>query len=90
MFSIELAGICSNASAGSNIDGRPSINTLKLLLPRRLTLPSISTVTEGIFSRMSIAVPELAEKFSPTLITFLSISYEIGARSPLTTTSLTP
>ena len=55
---IELAAVCCRTSCASIIDGRPSINTVKLPLPLRLTFPSISTVTEGTFSSTSAALPE--------------------------------
>ena len=55
--SIVFAGICCRASLPSSTLGRPSIKTVKLELPRKLTFPSISTLTEGVFSKASIAEP---------------------------------
>ena len=43
--------------------GLPSTRKLILLLPRSITVPSISTVTDGIFSRTSSALPPLAAMF---------------------------
>ena len=40
--------------------GFPSIKILTFSLPRRLTLPSASTVTEGTLSKTSLAVPPFA------------------------------
>jgi len=84
ILSIVLAGICCSASLGSSIVGRPSINNEKLPLPRSLTLPSISTLTDGTFSRTSTAEPEIEVLCPLTLITFLSIWYSTGDLLPIT------
>ena len=72
MFSMALEGICCNASDASSTEGRPSIKTVKLPLPRRRTEPSRSTVTDGTLLSTSTAVPEAAVRCPSTLITFLS------------------
>ena len=60
------------------------MRTVKFPLPRRLTLPSMSTSTEGTFSRTSTAVPEVAVVCWLTLMTFLSISKVSAGRSAVT------
>ena len=88
ILSIVLAGICSRASDGSSTDGLPSINKVKFELPLRETFPSISTLTEGAFSKISTAVPDVAVNCSLTLIIFLSILYSIDAFFSLTSIPL--
>ena len=73
MFSITLAGICSSISEASKIEGLPSTKTVKFEFPRKLTFPSISTLTDGTFSKTSTAVPLAAVICLLTGITFLSI-----------------
>ena len=72
-FSIASAGIKRKASAILiAFDGFPSISTLTLSLPRKLTFPSTSTETEGILSKTSLTVPPFTIRSFPTLYTFLS------------------
>ena len=52
--------------------GFPSIKILTLWDPLKLTFPSISKSIEGIFSKISSAVPPLLLKSLPTLKTRLS------------------
>ena len=85
MFSIELAGICCKASFGSIIVGLPSINNVKLPLPLNSTFPSISTFTDGTFSKTSTAEPDIAVFCSLTFITFLSMWYSTGDLFAVTT-----
>jgi len=87
IFSTAAAGILSRASCGSSTEGLPSIITVKFELPRRETFPSISTSTEGTFSRISTAVPPLAERNCDASITRLSILYETAGFSASTKTS---
>ena len=71
---IILAGICSSASAALKGVGLPSIRTVKLELPRNDTFPSMSTVTEGLLARTSMAVPLAEVGKNAGSSTFLSIS----------------
>ena len=89
MFWMADEGICFRASLPLSTLGRPSIKTVKLDEPRRLTFPSISTSTEGVFSSTVIAVPPAALMSLVTLITFLSILYSTLFRSATTSTSPT-
>ena len=73
--------ILSIASAGINrkastiliaLDGFPSIKMVTFSFPRRLTLPSTSTDTDGTLSKTSLTVPPFTIISLPTLYTFLS------------------
>ena len=68
-------------------EGLPFISIVTLLLPRRLTAPSISTSTDGMFCMMSLAEPDVLITSCPTLYTFRSSrAVNVGLR-PCTTTS---
>ena len=54
--------ICARLSAESP-EARPLIHTVTSLLPRKDTSPSLSTSTEGILVRTSLAVPPVEEIF---------------------------
>ena len=60
MVSMLLAGICCRASEPCKMLGRPSMSTVNEELPRKLTLPSMSTWTEGVFSKAVTAEPPCA------------------------------
>ena len=90
-LSISLPCNCLNAFGPSNpiiLAGLPSINILTLCDPLRLMLPSISKSIDGIFSRISSAVPPLLLKSFPTLKTLLSNFNSKLLLSALTVTSL--
>jgi len=63
MISIDLIifeGMRSRDDAGSVLkipDGFPLTRNTMLLFPRMLTLPSLSTVTDGMFFSISLTVP---------------------------------
>jgi len=62
--SMESAGNCESTSARlaapiKALD-RPSIRICTLVSPRKLTLPSMSTCTEGMFCSTSAALPVVA------------------------------
>ena len=61
-----------NIPANKRKVGFPSIYTLNPLLPRKVTSPSTSTRTEGVFSRISTAVPPLLMRLFEASIIFLS------------------
>ena len=74
-LSISLPCNCLKAFGPSNpiiLAGLPSIKILTLCEPLRLMLPSISKSMDGMFSRISSAVPPLLLKSLPTLNTLLS------------------
>ena len=90
MRSIELAGNCCNTSAlvfPIKGDGRPLIRISTASEPLKLTLPSISTSTEGIFFNTSLAVPLCAIISCVTLYTLRSIEVFSTAFFPVTVTS---
>ena len=68
-------------------DGLPSIKILTFSFPRKLTFPSTSTDTEGIFESTSLTVPPFTIKSFPTLNTFLSSLISTVVFSARTTTS---
>ena len=89
-FSTVEAGICSSNDARSLLSsslGRPLTNTLTLLEPRSVTLPSLSTATLGTCSSTSVAVPPLLTIFLSTLMTRLSNWYSTIERSAVTSTA---
>ena len=91
--SIDSAGNCLNASVEFNPtkpDGLPFIKILTSSFPRRATLPSTSTETEGTLSSTSLTVPPLTVKSLPTLITFLSTFCCMVETSAITVTSSKP
>ncbi|MDD4363475.1 MAG: hypothetical protein PHD33_04610 [Atribacterota bacterium] len=75
--SILLAGSCCKTSARVRafirVDGLPFIRICTFSFPLRLTFPSTSTCTDGIFCIRSLADPEELIKSCPTLNVFLSI-----------------
>ena len=74
-FSIDSAGNCLNASVEfnpTNPDGLPLIRIRTLSFPRKATLPSTSTDTDGTLSKTSLTVPPRTVKSYPTLYIFLS------------------
>jgi len=68
-------------------DGLPSINIFTFSLPRKATVPSASTVTEGTLSKTSLTVPPLTIMSLPTLYTRLSNFISTVDFSAITTTS---
>ena len=62
-------------------EGLPSIRIRTFSLPRRLTLPSTSTVTDGMLSSISCAVPPLLARSFPTVNIFLSNAKVVSLRS---------
>ncbi len=68
--------------------GLPSMKMVTLGLPRRLTAPVWSTLTEGTFWSTSVAVPPTAVRSLATFTTRLSRLAVTGGRSPCTTTSV--
>ena len=76
ILSIVFAGICCNTSAlffPINGEGLPLIKIIISPEPLKLTLPSISTSTDGTFLRISLAEPDCAIISWAVLYTFLSI-----------------
>ena len=74
-FSIDSAGNCRNASVEfkpTKPDGFPLIKIRTLSFPRKATLPSTSTETDGTLSKTSLTVPPRTVKSLPTLYIFLS------------------
>ncbi len=89
-LSISLPCSCLNAFGPSKpiiLAGFPSINILTLCDPLKLIFPSISKSIEGIFSRISSAVPPLLLRSLPTLKTLLSSFSSRLLLSALTVTS---
>ena len=74
-FSIASAGICLNASAPfmpTKALGLPSINMVTFSFPRKLTVPSTLTCTDGTLPKTSLAFPPRIDKSLPILNIFLS------------------
>ena len=89
-LSISLPCNCLKAFGPSNpiiLAGLPSTRILTLCDPLRLTFPSISRSIDGIFSKISSAVPPLLLKSLPTLKTLLSNLSSRLLFSALTVTS---
>ena len=88
--SMLLAGSCCKIFARLSLvrpEGFPSIKIVTFSLPRRLTFPSISTLTDGIFCSTSLTFPPTLIKFLSTLYTFLSRLLMYSAFSPVTVAS---
>ncbi len=68
-------------------DGFPFTKILTLLFPRKLTTPSISTLTEGMLLSTSSPVPPAGVDIWLTLNTFLSILFSIIGASSITSTA---
>ena len=89
-LSISFPCNCLNAFAPSKpiiLAGFPSTNILTLSDPLKLIFPSMSKSMEGIFSKISSAVPPLLLKSLPTLKTRLSNFNSRLLFSALTVTS---
>ena len=74
--SMELAGSCWRKAAPAtpaSPEGRPSMRICTLEEPRKKTLPSMSTVTEGTLVRSSWALAPVWVRSLPTLNTRRSI-----------------
>jgi hypothetical protein len=71
IFSMASAGICSSDIARlalfMRFDGLPLTSTSTFSLPRRLTLPSMSTCTDGMFSSRPVAAPVALMMSLPTV-----------------------
>lgn len=79
---MEADGICCNNCPASILVGFPSINTLTLLLPRKLnSLVCGSILTVGMLLKISDAVVPEAIKSFPIVTTFLSAFCSIVERS---------
>ena len=84
------AGICSSICARlSSVSpaGRPLIHISTLVLLRSETLPSPSTLTDGMFCSTSLTEAPAAASAWSTLKTFLSISSFIWVPCETTSTS---
>ena len=91
MRSMELAGNCCKTSAlvlPIKGEGLPLIRIITLAEPRNVTPPSISTSTDGIFFRISLAEPLCAMISWVTLYTLRSMDVFRRDFREATTTSL--
>ena len=91
ILSIELAGSCCSTSALDlpiSGDGLPLMSIITSEDPLKFTVPSISTSTEGMFFKISLATPLCAIISCETLYTFLSIEVLSNDFLPVTITSL--
>src|SRR6185503_10286479 len=86
-----MTSTLSMASAGiwsrERVVGRPSTKMVGEA-PRRLTLPSMSTLTEGTLRMTSCAVPPALTMFLSTLNTFFSMSRRMAGVFAVTVTVL--
>ena len=86
-FSILSEGIDSNPLLAVKTEGFPLINIRTLEFPRKLTAPSISTLTDGTLFKISLTEPPFEIKSFPTLKTRLSNLYSVVDFSAITSIS---
>ena len=87
---IDSAGSCRKASVElrpTSPEGFPLIKIRTSSFPRKETLPSTSTETEGTLSSTSLTVPPLTVKSFPTLYIFLSNLISTVVRSAMILTA---